>query len=126
MPAITITDNASGAETSPDVTIVLTGSTGSLGSYLLNSLTHQQHVRKIYCFNRAEDGGRSKQKTLCIDRGFDTSAWSREDGHDLSRVEFVHVDLSQPYFGLSRVKYAELLRETTHIIRELIPILVML
>jgi thioester reductase-like protein len=109
MPAITLTVTADAA-----MTVILTGSTGSLGSYLLDSLVHQQDVRKIYCLNRAEDGGRSKQKTESGDRGLDTAGWGE-------RVEFLHVDLSQPKFGLSSQKYVQLLQETTHIIREFSP-----
>jgi thioester reductase-like protein len=106
MPAITITSEADGA-----ITVILTGSTGSLGSYLLDSLVRQEHIRKIYCLNRAEDG-LAKQKIASGDRGLDTAAWGTD------RVEFLHVDLSQPIFGLTRKKYPQLLQETTHIIRE--------
>ena len=93
------------------MTVLLTGSTGSLGSYLLDSLVRQQHVRKIYCLNRAEDG-LARQKMASDDRRLDTTAWGEE------RVEFLHVDLSLPIFGLSRKKYDQLLQESTHIIRE--------
>ncbi|RYP70479.1 hypothetical protein DL771_005416 [Monosporascus sp. 5C6A] len=41
-------------------TVILTGSTGSIGSYLLDSLLHQKSVEKIYCLNRSLDG-RKKQ-----------------------------------------------------------------
>lgn len=36
--------------------VILTGSTGSLGSYILESLLKQKNVDRIYCLNRAEDG----------------------------------------------------------------------
>ncbi|KAF7552325.1 hypothetical protein G7Z17_g4411 [Cylindrodendrum hubeiense] len=95
-------------------TVILTGSTGSLGSYLLDSLTSQWHVKKIYCLNRAEDG-RTRQKDVSGTRGLDTD-W------DEHRVEFLHVDLSQPGFGLSQEKYIQLLREATHIIHNQWPV----
>lgn len=95
------------------MTVILTGSTGSLGSYLLDSLARQEHVAKIYCLNRAEDGGLAKQKLASLDRGLDIAAWGGD-----SRVEFLHVDLAEPLFGLAPHKYRELLRETTHIIRK--------
>lgn len=107
MPATTVTADAHGS-----ITVILTGSTGSLGSYLLDSLVRQQHVRKIYCLNRAEDG-LAKQKIASGDRGLDTTAWGED------RVEFLHVDLSEPIFGLNRKEYGQLLQEATHIIREL-------
>lgn len=110
MPAITVTAEADGA-----MTVLLTGSTGSLGSYLLDSLVRQQHVRKIYCLNRAEDG-LARQKMASDDRRLDTTAWGEE------RVEFLHVDLSLPIFGLSRKKYDQLLQESTHIIHNQWPV----
>ncbi|KAH7166363.1 male sterility protein-domain-containing protein [Dactylonectria macrodidyma] len=95
-------------------TVILTGSTGSLGSYLLDSLTNLSHVRKVYCLNRAEDG-HARQKEVNSTRGLATH-WGN------SRVEFLRVDLSQLGFGLSREKYCELLRETTHIIHNQWPV----
>lgn len=100
----------SDANNADSATVILTGSTGSLGSYLLDSLTNQWHVRKIYCLNRAEDG-QARQKEVSETRGLDAD-W---DDH---RVEFLHADLSQPGFGLSRKEYLRLLQEATHIIRE--------
>ena len=92
-------------------TIILTGSTGSLGSYLLESLmNHQQSVQRIYCLNRAEDS-KKKQMAASESRGL-TTDWP------LQRVEFVQADISKPYFGLSHEIYKALLEQTTHIIRE--------
>ena len=92
------------------VTVILTGSTGSLGSYLLDSLLKQRHVKKVYCLNRADDGT-AKQTEVSGSRGLDV-AWEAQ------RVEFLKVDLSQVWFGLDREKYLELLLKVTHIIRE--------
>jgi hypothetical protein len=89
--------------------IVLTGSTGSLGSYLLESLLSEVNVDKIYCLNRADDG-RQKQEDISNVRGL-TCSWPAE------RVEFVQADLSRPCLGLSREKYKELLQQATHVIR---------
>ncbi|KAM7185986.1 non-canonical non-ribosomal peptide synthetase FUB8 [Naviculisporaceae sp. PSN 640] len=121
MPSATIM-NADTRDTAPEprsgnMAVILTGSTGSLGSYLLDSLARQDHVRKIYCLNRAEDGGLAKQKVSSLDRGLDIAAWGEDN-----RVEFLHCDLSQPAFGLSPAKYRELLRETTHVIHNQWPV----
>jgi thioester reductase-like protein len=91
-------------------TVILTGSTGSIGSYVLDALLDQWHVRKIYCLNRAEDGEAAQTKASGS-RGLDTD-WIEP------RIEFLRVDLSQPDFGLSPLKYDEMLERTTHIIRE--------
>lgn len=92
-------------------TIILTGSTGSLGSYLLESLVHQQQsVRKIYCLNRTEDS-KAKQTAASESRGL-TTDWPPQ------RVEFIQVDVSKPNFGLALEIYNTLIEQTTHIIRE--------
>ncbi|KAH6957913.1 male sterility protein-domain-containing protein [Ilyonectria sp. MPI-CAGE-AT-0026] len=104
----------SDANNADSATVILTGSTGSLGSYLLDSLTNQWHVKKIYCLNRAEDG-QARQKEVSVTRGLDAD-W---DDH---RVEFLHADLSQPGFGLRRKEYLGLLQEATHIIHNQWPV----
>ncbi|KAK2873399.1 putative secondary metabolism biosynthetic enzyme [Arthroderma sp. PD_2] len=96
-------------------TVILTGSTGSLGSYLLESLIRQtKSVKKIYCLNRAEDG-RAKQTTISESRGLSID-WSPE------RVEFLQCDLSKPRFGLTVEAYNGLLEDTTHIIHNQWPV----
>jgi hypothetical protein len=94
-------------------TVILTGSTGSLGSYLLESLLQQQRVSKVYCLNRAEDG-RTRQQSQSKPRGL-TTDWPTD------KVEFLHADLSKPNFGLDGKSYGRLLAEITHIIREKLP-----
>ena len=89
-------------------TVILTGSTGSLGSYLLESLMRQENVKKIYCLNRAKEGIK-RQAEASQPRGLMTS-WPTD------RVHFLRVDLSQPNFGLDQDMYSNLLEETTHII----------
>lgn len=91
-------------------TVVVTGSTGSVGSYLLESLLSQRNVEKIYCLNRSQDG-RKKQIESSGSKGL-TTHWPSD------RVEFLQVDLSKPRFGLSRDEYAELGAQATHVIRE--------
>jgi aryl carrier-like protein len=90
-------------------TVILTGSTGSLGSYLLDSLLQKEDVKKVYCLNRADDG-KTKQTAQSEPRGLSTK-WS-------DKVEFLQVDLSKPNFGLGEDAYRNLLNQTTHIIRK--------
>lgn len=40
-----------------DQSVILTGSTGMLGSYLLDRMASTPAVNKVVCLNRAEDGG---------------------------------------------------------------------
>ncbi|RAL65944.1 hypothetical protein DID88_005605 [Monilinia fructigena] len=58
---------------------LLTGSTGSLGSYILNSLLAEDKSCKIYCLNRGEDSG-ERQRSSSSSKGLLT---------DFKRVEFL-------------------------------------
>lgn len=93
-------------------TVLLTGSTGSLGSYLLDKLPADTSVDRVYCFERVHHGGFSnleRQKQAMKDHGLST-----EISDD--RVTFLDVDLSLPYSGLARSIYVDLLRTVTHIL----------
>lgn len=89
-------------------TVILTGSTGSLGSYILETLLRQTNIRKIYCLNRAEDG-MEKQCRVNKPRGL-TTDWPAH------RVQFFRVDFSKPNFALDDEQYTTLLQQATHII----------
>lgn len=80
--------------------VTLTGSTGSLGCHLLNSLYYSPSISKIYCLNRSSDFP-EKQIAQSGSRGFSTN-W------DSQRVIFLTVDLSQERLGLSTSIYDEL------------------
>ena len=88
--------------------VILTGSTGSLGSYILEALLQQANVRIIYCLNRAENS-KEKQSRVNKSRGL-TTDWSAKP------VQFLKVDLSQPKFDLDDEQYTTLLEDATHII----------
>jgi thioester reductase-like protein len=90
--------------------VVLTGTTGSLGSHLLAALDAlpESQVEKVYCLNRSENG-RERQKKTSLSRGLNNS-WSD------SRVKFFHVNLSQAQLGLAPDKYRQLIEEASVII----------
>ncbi|KAH8689580.1 hypothetical protein BGW36DRAFT_352001 [Talaromyces proteolyticus] len=81
-------------------TVLLTGSTGSLGSYMLDQMESCNSVKKIFCLNRGEDGGMSRQPVVSKERGLRTS---------YPKTEFFHADLSRPYLGLEKTVYDRLL-----------------
>ena len=91
-------------------TILLTGSTGSLGSYLLAALESlpNSEVDKVYCLNRSQNS-KEKQRKSNLDRGLNID-WDDE------RIEFLQADLSRLDLGLGAEKYAEILSNTTVII----------
>ncbi|KAM3498789.1 hypothetical protein MY10362_007905 [Beauveria mimosiformis] len=72
-------------------TVLLTGSTGSLGSYFLHFLIQDPKVAKVVCLNRSQDGGRVKQLEANKERGLST---------DLDKVAFFQADLSRPDLAL--------------------------
>lgn len=84
-------------------TVILTGSTGSLGSYILQTLLPSPSIEKIYCLNRTPNA-HARQARIYADRGHPL---------DLSPVTFLHTDLSQPEFGLPSDTYTTLLATAT-------------
>ncbi|RBR26474.1 uncharacterized protein FIESC28_00768 [Fusarium coffeatum] len=94
-------------------TVLITGTTGSLGAYILHDLCQQPSVAKIIALNRAEDGGASRQPSMNDARGLT---------QDFTKVEFLHVDLSLSDFGLGQDKYNTLLASADRIIHNAWPV----
>ncbi|EHA19603.1 hypothetical protein ASPNIDRAFT_129526 [Aspergillus niger ATCC 1015] len=90
-------------------TVLLTGSTGELGSYLLEELLQDPTITHVYCLNRSADAetrqlARFREKRLA-------DGWLVET----SRVKFWQADLSQERLGLTEEEYSYL-RERVDII----------
>lgn len=94
-------------------TVIVTGTTGSLGAYMLDRLIENPRVAKVIAFNRGQDGGRSRQPAYSAARGLNT---------DFSKVEFLGVDLSKPYFNLDQAKYHDILATADRIIHNAWPV----
>ncbi|KAI0594594.1 hypothetical protein F4775DRAFT_573362 [Biscogniauxia sp. FL1348] len=86
--------------------VLLTGSTGSLGSYILDSLIRDFNVSRVYCLNRGHGSG-ERQKKSQADRGLQPLGY---------KVQCLDVDMSKPYFSLSAQDYTKLLSEVTTVI----------
>jgi thioester reductase-like protein/aryl carrier-like protein len=93
-------------------TVVLTGSTGSLGSYILDRLLRGATVERVICLNRT-GGNVERQARLHKTRALRT---------DFSKVHFLEVDLSEKHFGLEDETYQSLQEQTTHIIHNAWPV----
>ncbi|KAL9080499.1 MAG: hypothetical protein Q9157_000733 [Trypethelium eluteriae] len=91
-------------------TVLLTGSTGTLGSHLLDQLVRHPAVHKIICLNRAADGGATQQASAMASRGLAPPT------SYAAKTEFHHLDASQPMLGLSADVYARLLSEADRMI----------
>lgn len=71
--------------------ILITGTTGALGSHLLELALKCPHVRKVICFNRGANS-RERQIEASSARGLST---------DFSRAEFLDGNLAEPDLGLA-------------------------
>jgi thioester reductase-like protein len=94
--------------------VVLTGSTGSLGTHLLEAFLANPTIAHIYCLNRrgdAEDLHEAKAKAA----GFQL------DQHR-HRVSFIHADLAQPNLGLDGTTYNVLRSTATLIVHNAWPV----
>lgn len=91
-------------------TIILTGSTGSLGGYLLHQFLKDSEVSKVYCFNRS-DNAQSRQRAGFISKGLDPNLLD-----DPARVEFLTVSFGAAQFGLPDATYTKLLGSVNLII----------
>ena len=90
------------------LTVILTGSTGSLGSYLFSCLLANTQVTKVICLNRGLDS-EAKQKSSNRSRGLITE-WG-------DSVHFLTTDLSKSHLGLGADDYSVLIQEASAIIR---------
>ncbi|KAJ5992946.1 acetyl-CoA synthetase-like protein [Penicillium sp. IBT 35674x] len=90
-------------------TILLTGSTGSLGTYLLHILLENPSISKVYCLNRSD--AEERQKKGLEEKGLlvDANNWA-------SKAEFLTTSLGEAHFGLDEDKYEELLESVDTII----------
>ncbi|KAI0518045.1 acetyl-CoA synthetase-like protein [Xylaria bambusicola] len=93
------TNNGITAAANTDV--ILTGSTGTLGTQILRALLDRPGVGHIYCLNRGADGGYAVQH-----KRFGAAGIS--GGRLDNRVTFLQVDLAQPFLNLEKDKYETL------------------
>lgn len=93
--------------------VILTGSTGALGSHILHTLLANP-TTYIYCLNRATD-------SLALQRKRNNS-YGLEMQLDADRVTFLKADLSQEYLGLQQETFQKLVNTATLIIHNAWPV----
>lgn len=94
--------------TSEQHTVILTGSTGSLGNYILSALLQDPSVAKVYCLNRSE--AQERQIKSFEEKGLTFSPNAQDS------VEFLQASFGAEQFGLSDDKYTEMLQSVDTII----------
>ena len=104
-----VRDNLTQSLPSSPSTVILTGSTGSLGTYLLHDLLNKPSILKVYCLNRSD--AESRQKKSMEDKGLHVEA-----GDWASKVEFLQASFGEFRFGLDEAKYQQLLDSVDTII----------
>lgn len=102
------------ANSSSSEVIILTGSTGAVGSHILHELQQSNAVSHIYCLNRGKDS-QATQESRNLARGLPGNFTSEQ-------VTFLTVDLSKPGFGLEEDVYEKLLSSVTQIIHNAWPV----
>ncbi|KAI0517475.1 putative NRPS-like enzyme [Xylaria bambusicola] len=97
------------------VDVLLTGSTGTLGTSILAALLYNPKIRHIFCLNRAEDGGREAQFKRFAAANLETDTID-------CRVKFLHADLTDPKLGLTETTYADLCSRVKIVIHNAWPV----
>jgi len=100
---------------SKTVNVMLTGSTGTIGTHLLRALLRNDGVGRVFCVNRGEDGGQASQYSGFIDNGYDPGALD-------NRVTFIKADLQQPLLGLYHPTYESLRKQVGLIVHAAWPV----
>jgi thioester reductase-like protein/acyl-coenzyme A synthetase/AMP-(fatty) acid ligase len=102
MPSVPRHESSSSSSSSEKHTVILTGSTGSLGNYILQDLITSTDVAKVYCLNRSADA-ESRNRASFEERGASPN---------FTKVTFLQTDLSEDQFSLPSEIYAKLLGAT--------------
>ncbi|KAF7358663.1 Non-canonical non-ribosomal peptide synthetase FUB8 [Mycena sanguinolenta] len=115
-----VTKYTAGLESAPIVAsnveepaiVLLTGSTGGLGSHMLELLLKDQRVKTIYAFNRPSTAGIHAERHLDMfkERGLNPSLL------DSSKLVLVEGQTSEPNLGLDAALYEEIQKSVTLII----------
>lgn len=100
-------------------TVLLTGSTGSLGSYLLDALLARPDTKRVICLNRGSDSRERQAKSL---EARTLPPLPQDSKDKKGRVVFLQANLSSATLGLSPDDYALVARETTVIVHNAYPV----
>lgn len=95
---------------SPDThTVLLTGSTGYIGSYILNHLLQDPGISHVYCLNRSDEAQFRTVQSF-KQKGLDFSDETQ------SKVTFFQASFGEERFGLSDTQYTQIMNSITLII----------
>ncbi|KAJ7894322.1 hypothetical protein B0H14DRAFT_802925 [Mycena olivaceomarginata] len=96
--------------------VLVTGTTGALGCYLLARLLQDPRIERVYSFNRHAGDLHTRQNLAFIDRGLDPGTLGSK------KLSLLEGDLTKPNLGVSGETYEELYKCVTHIIHSAWPV----
>jgi len=88
--------------------VVLTGSTGSLGTEILHRFVRDPQISKIFCLNRSSDAQPRQEKALS--EGFTITE------QELKKIAYLVVDLGAPQLGLTVQDFDSLIENVNIIV----------
>ncbi|KAL8827073.1 MAG: hypothetical protein Q9170_007158 [Blastenia crenularia] len=96
--------------------VLVTGTTGSLGSHLVASLAEQPHVKHVMCINRRSSiDVKTRQEQALTSRGI------KLDAAALAKLKIFETDTSKSHLGLPESEYDWLVQNVTHILHNAWP-----
>lgn len=92
--------------------IVLTGSTGSLGSYMLDNLLRNPEISEVICLNRP-GSDEEKQRKSNAERGLSC---------EFTKATFLEVDVTKENLGMDQSIYSDFAKKVTHLVHNAWPV----
>ncbi|KAI1266129.1 hypothetical protein F5Y18DRAFT_382538 [Xylariaceae sp. FL1019] len=86
-----------GAASQSSLTVVLVGSTGYLGSYMVAEMLRDSAITRIYCLNRSINAQERQEAAL--------SEISTDFKPHLGKLHYMHITIGNPKLGLSAADY---------------------
>ncbi|KAF4612641.1 hypothetical protein D9613_011797 [Agrocybe pediades] len=102
--------------------VLVTGTTGALGSYLLSELISNAEVSRVYALNRSSKAAgvstlAERQAKSLVERGLESDVILGSD-----KLVLLEANLNLPDFGLPKDVYQEMLSSVTHILHNAWPV----
>ncbi|EED22651.1 polyketide synthase, putative [Talaromyces stipitatus ATCC 10500] len=96
--------------------VLVTGSTGSLGSHLVAHLANLSSVKTVFCVNRvSRSDALKRQQDALLSRGISLTPEA------LSKLVVIETDTHKPFLGLQRDSYDRIVHAVSHIIHNAWP-----
>ncbi|KAG8221462.1 acetyl-CoA synthetase-like protein [Butyriboletus roseoflavus] len=110
-PAVSASGTLQNGTNPAQAVVLLTGSTGGLGSFLLAQLIENPTVERVYAFNRpASTSSAERQRSSFVDKGLSVDLLKSD------KLVYIEADASQDKCGLSPALYEEFRGAITMII----------